>query len=446
MNLSEIVKVFKEIEKEPSRIGKELILQNNEGNTEFREALEFLLNPYIITGISTKKMRKRFKKSDIDEAVQEECIKDFKSLIEYLKRHNSGKDVDIKRVQHFMVNQDDKEIGNFIYKFTTKDLKLGISAKTVNKVYGANTIPNFAVQLAESFEKKQDKIKGKFYVTLKLDGNRCVAIKENGIVKFFSRKGRPIEGMMELEEQFSHFPDGVYDGEILLINKDNLPSDQLFRATQKVVRKDGQKKNLEFYIFDLLPVSQFKLGKSKNTYEQRRNQLDILPFHIESKSGKPFDETCPNIHILSVLYEGDDKSVIPVLLKGVEEQGLEGLMINMGEGLYECKRTANLQKVKTMKSADLLVMGVEEGTGRNEGRLGAVLVEYKGGITKVGTGFSDEQRDYYWNNPDEITGKVIEVQFFEESKDEKTGLPSLRFPVFKGIRDDKTVEDINYGE
>jgi DNA ligase-1 len=125
--------------------------------------------------------------------------------------------------------------------------------------------------------RKQDKVKGKFYITLKLDGNRCLVIKENGAVKFFTRKGQTIEGLSELEAEFISFPDNqVYDGELILKNESNLPSSELFRATQKVVRKDGEKKNLEFHMFDTLPLSEFQAGKSKKVYEQRRNTLELF--------------------------------------------------------------------------------------------------------------------------------------------------------------------------
>ncbi|MGZ3123654.1 ATP-dependent DNA ligase, partial [Bacillus subtilis] len=441
LNLSEIVKVFKEIEKEPSRTGKELILKNNEGNTEFREALSFLLNPYIVTGVSTKKMRKKIPvKTKAKLADKVHKISTFKEAIEYIKRHNSGRDVDILAIKGFIESVVTGDERLFIEKFFTKDLKLGISSKTVNKVYGKGTIPQFEVMLAKSFKDEHEKIEGDFYVTLKLDGNRCIAIVDGSGVKFFTRQGKPILDMVELDSQFRSFPQGVYDGELLLINKDNLPSDKLFRATQKVVRKDGEKKDLEFHIFDFVSISEFEDGISKRTYAQRRNTLDMVITPYTQNEG------CM-ISVLPVLYSGNDKSVIPVLMKEVENQGFEGLMINTGDGLYQATRSSNLLKVKTMKTADLLVMSVERAIdGQFEGLLGRVNVEYKGNLVGVGSGFTIEQRREFIDNPDLICGKIIEVQFFEESKDEKTGMPSLRFPVFKGIRDDKNVEDVNYGE
>lgn len=434
MNIHSVYEVMTKIASESSKTGKERILKENESNTDFREALTFLLNPYIVTGISTKKMKKKVK---VD--VIEKNLESLSQMIAYLKAHNSGKDYDVKTIQNYADAQDKPELQEFVRRLATKDLKLGISEKTVNKVYGAGTIPSFAVMLAESFEKKHDKVKGKFYVTLKLDGNRCVAIKENGKVKFFTRKGQEIDGMIELEKEFTHFPDNmVYDGELLLMNKENLPSDELFRATQKVVRKDGEKKDLEFHTFDALPLAEFKSGKSIKNYEQRRNTLDLIFSQIEELN---------LISLLPVLYEGDDKSVIPSLMKHVESQGFEGLMVNTASGLYQSKRVNDLLKVKTMKTADLLVMSVERAIdGQFKGLLGRVNVEYKGALVGVGSGFTLEQRREFIDNPDLICGKIIEVSYFEESKNEKTGLPSLRFPVFKGIRHDKGVEDINYGE
>lgn len=435
MNLHKIYGIMNQLETQSSKIAKEKILKNNESDKEFREALTFLLNPYIVTGISTKKMKKKIKNMTIDSFPI-----DLGDLIAYLKENNSGKDIDIARINAYIDTLESEELQTFVRKFVTKDLKLGISEKTVNKVYGKGTIPSFAVMLAESFEKKESKVTGKFYITLKLDGNRCIAtVDDEEGVKFFTRKGQAIEGLVDLENQFSKFPNGVYDGELLLINEDDLPSAELFRATQKVVRKDGVKKDLEFHIFDTLTLSEFKDGKSKRVYEQRRNTLDTIISNFANDSD--------NIYVLPVLYEGDDKSVIPLLIKKVEADGLEGVMVNTASGLYQSKRTVDLLKVKTMKTADLIVMSVEKAIdGQFKGLLSRVNVEYKGSLVGCGSGFTLEQRKHFIKNPDEICGKIVEIAYFEESKNEKTGEPSLRFPVFKGIRHDKTIEDVNYGE
>lgn len=425
--------IFRTIEETSAKTGKEAVLKAHKGDKEVLEALDFLLNPYIVTGISTKKINK-----DLSNLEVKGFISDFQGIINHLKKNNSGRDGDIKLIQNYISHLDSEELQDFVRKFVTKTLKLGISEKTVNKIYGADTIPTFAVMLAESYAKKSDKITGEFYITLKLDGNRCVAIVDNG-VKFFTRKGQAIEGMTDLENQFVKLPTGVYDGELLLENKDNLPSADLFRATQKVVRKDGEKKGLQFHIFDNLTLDEFKKGKSTRIYSQRRNYLDVVINSVVVYSN--------DIFVLPIMYHGSDKSVIPAFASAVEAKGFEGIMINTADGLYQNKRVVDLQKVKSMKTADLLVMSIDKAIdGQFEGLLGRINVEYKGNLVGCGSGFTLEQRKYFIENPDEICGKIVEIQFFEESQDEKTGQPSLRFPVFKGIRDDKGVEDINYGE
>lgn len=436
--MRELVGIFTDLKNDSSRTGKEAILKAHEDNELFREVLEFVYNPYIVTGISTKKLNKKMEKKVKDKLVEmgdlpmEDIVED---VIAYIKENNSGRDNDIAYLQAIIKRLETDEEKDLLKQIVTKDLKVGITSKTINKVYGKGTIPEFSVMLAESYEKKADKVKGKFYITQKLDGNRCIAMKENGKVKFFTRKGQEIGGMTQLEEAFASYPDNqVYDGEILLINKDNLPADQLFRATQKVVRKDGEKKDLLFYIFDALPLAEFKAGKSKKTYEQRRNTINMF-------SDSEF------IRILPVLYEGDDINMVAVLAKFAEEKGWEGLMLNTASGLYQSKRVVDLLKVKKMKTADLLCVSVEKSIdGQFKDMLARINVEYKGNIVGVGSGFTIDERRYFTENPDEIIGKIIEVQYFEESKDEKTGQPSLRFPVFKGIRHDKGIDDINYGE
>lgn len=429
--MENLVKVINEIKSESSRTGKEAILKSYEDNELFRYVLRFVYNTFIVTGLSTRKINK---KVDIDIKDNHRFTR-IDDVLRYLKTNNTGRDYDIAVMQSFietLSNDDTKDIAKQII---TKSLKIGITEKTINKVYGKNEIPSFAVMLAHSYEQHGSKLVGDFYITKKLDGNRCIVIKDEDEVKFFTRRGQPIEGLNDLTREIMALPNGtVLDGELLLENKDNLSTNDLFRATQRELRKDGVKKDVRFYVFDILSLKEFQDGKSTNTYEDRREKLESIFSMFEFNL----------IESLPTLYKGNDKNVISVLLKYALEKGWEGLMVNTADGLYQCKRTYDLLKVKEMKSADLLVMSLEEGEGRNKGRLGRANVEYKGSLVGVGSGFSDEERDRFWKNPDEIVGKVIEVQFFQETTDEKSGQPSLLFPVFKHIRHDKGVEDINY--
>ncbi|MFI3835341.1 hypothetical protein IGL62_002867 [Enterococcus sp. AZ137] len=126
----------------------------------------------------------------------------------------------------------------------------------------------------------------------------------------------------------------------------------------------------------------------------------------------------------------------------------EGVMINDLDAKYVTKRTHGLMKVKEFKSGDVLVTGIYEGTGKNEGSLGGlnllcILPNGEEFTTNLGSGLTDEHREKFWNNPEQIIGKIVEVQY-QGITINQNGEKELRFPTLKGIRFDKTNrEDIN---
>jgi DNA ligase-1 len=151
-----------------------------------------------------------------------------------------------------------------------------------------------------------------------------------------------------------------------------------------------------------------------------------------------------HIELLPVLYQGDDISKVQELLDKVVSEGGEGVMINLLKDTYKFSRSWSIMKVKKFNSLDLEVVGMEPGEGRLAGTLGAIHVRYKdGNIVKVGSGFSDEERTLYWTQPDLILNKIVEVKYFESSRN-ADGTESLRFPTWvSNIRDprDKATPD-----
>lgn len=416
---------------------KKEALTNLSSDSDFLLHINFLLNPYVKTGISDSKIKKKFDLSDV------EPFATTNEVIEYLSNNFTGRDKDIiivqKSIQHIAESQDEEKL---LIDFFTKKLRLGFTGKTVNEVI-PNLIPIFSPMLAEGLGGIKDPsklFKDGYVVTLKLDGVRCVAIKRSPEdITLFTRQGREIIGVSELINLYKNpsIPNGVYDGEILAIRKENETTDELFRRTIQLVNSHTESTGLQHILFDTVfsPTSWDK-GNFTIPYNMRRLHLEKLFDEI--------DYTKTMIGYLPTIYTGEDITMIPKLLDEYSDLGYEGIMLNTKLGKYVNKRTKDLVKAKKFDSADLLVTGIKEGQGRLKGTLGTITVDYKGYSVDV-SGFNDEERRKYYDNPELIIGKIVEISFQSESSDVDGNL-SMRFPVFKGVRLDKTVEDIRYSD
>ena len=171
--------------------------------------------------------------------------------------------------------------------------------------------------------------------------------------------------------------------------------------------------------------------------------IDNTPCHTRKYNLKKLIMKYKFSHIeyLQELYIGTDVREIATQLRIAQDKNEEGIMLNLANAPYECKRSKNLLKVKVMQTCDINIIGFEEGEGALKGTLGALIVNYKANDVKVGSGYSLEERDYLWEHRYELIGKIVEVQYFEETTNKDGGI-SLRFPVFKRMRYDK--DEVSY--
>lgn len=426
--LTELNNAFKELMNESGKNAKQDILRKYAGLPYFKTTLHFLYNNMIVTNISKKKLADpRGKQPQPGWS----SLLEYEELLSYLQHDSTGRLQDLSTVHGFISNFETHDFYPMLEGIVTKDIPLGVSAATLNKVYGKDFVPKFSVMLAKKFEPekhlKDDKLPVTHAITEKIDGNRTTAIiDEQGGVTLMARSGKPYEGYTELIEDIKSMElhSVVLDGEMVAKNPDNLPSDKLFAVTQSITRSKGEKTGLDYWIYDMVPLDEFINGKSTNTYEVRRQSLELL----EPKTMKT-----EGVFILPIMCWTRDMDTIQRYTDKMAEQGKEGIMLNSANGLYVTTRSNNLLKVKQFFTMDLLCTGViEEIRG---GTLGAIEVEYKGNTVKVGSGFNQYEREYLWEHPDEIIGKVIEIQYFEVSTNKDTGKESLRFPTFKRIRE-----------
>lgn len=398
------------------------ILLANKDDNEFKRLLKYVYDPMMIYGVQKKKLDKHAE--TVSNLVH---FTDFFQVFEYLLLHNTGKDSDVKLVSDY-INQQDDQYREFLTECFTKKLKLGINSNSINKIF-PNLISSFGVMLAKKYEDESHKFKGSFTLTEKIDGMRMIVIVDEGLVKCFSRQGQLIEGLVELEPELQLLFDGVYDGELVIKNYEQLKERDVLQETLKISRSKGNKVGLDYKIFDRLSLEEFRYDEFEIPYWYRR---DVLELDFNNMG-----EVLEHIQLLPVLYQGSNQNVIPELLAQLEAEGKEGLMLNVNEAVYSTKRSSGILKIKSMNEFDERVTGVFEGTGKYKGMLGGVNLLYKGQYDlKCGSGFTDEQRTYYWNNPDELVGKIATIQYFRESKNQDGGL-SVSFPVFRTVREDK---------
>lgn len=409
----EVIKLFKRIQETSSLNDKKAIIIANRDNELFKKCLRFLLDGNIITGLSAKKIVKKVPKSEY-------ILPTFEDVMKYLKQNNTGTDYDISMIQAFLdTHKEDRE---FYEQMITKSFKLGADSKIINTCI-PNLIPTWEVMLGTSIEHCKIPEGTWFSLSQKLNGNRCTYY--NG--EFYTRQNKRYIGLGHIKADIESIPnakDYVFDGELIYKNKEGLSDSAAFqKGTGLANNKSENKEELKLIIFDVLPKEEFDNKISKDTYKIRKQHLlQLKQYETE------------NIQIVRMFYEGTDQSEIWKWLDYCEEHDMEGCMVNL-DTPYECKRTKSLMKVKKFYDFDLQIVGCEEGTGRNKGKLGAFVVDYKGNHVKVGSGYNDEERLSFWNNREEYIGRTITVKYKEISRDKKTGLESLQFPVYCGLRE-----------
>ena len=333
----------------------------------------------------------------------------------------------IANVNRFIL--ENKQYETLIYNIIDRDLKMGANTTSINKAVHPDLIPTFKVALANPYNvKRVDFQSGDWYGSRKLDGVRCICRKEMNTVTFYSRSGKEFLTLDNLANEISKIGgDFILDGEICMVDKDG---NEDFQGIMKQIRKkDHQIDNPKFFVFDYLTLEQFdnKTGTTPLTFRLELGK-NSLPENINSD----MLEFLPQEQLTT-------EEQFTEMAKDAEEAGFEGIMVRKNVG-YEGKRSHNLLKVKKFHDAEYTVLDAINGNirwtenGKQVERecLSSIIIEHKGCRVSVGSGFSKEQREMYYESPQDIIGKTVTIQYFEESKNQNGGY-SLRFPVLKHV-------------
>ena len=407
-------------------------IKSHDEDTYFKRFLYFALNPLITYNISKKSLDKLMSGNNAD-GQKLIFFNDIFECCEHLSRLRSMDDATLRQIKTLLdmkyPEQEEKEL---YMQLLSKTIRLGITGKTINKII-PNLIPEWEVQQAYPIAKYPLKDGTEFWLTQKLNGARATLYEG----QLLARSGMPYKGLEHITEALSwlRVAGFVADGELTLRDKGSLSDNEAFRVATGVLNSDTVNKTVICYtIFDMIPVRDFDSPTPQTTYRYRREILNQFAQRIGDTEGA--------VKVLPVLYHGNDQSKIDELLEQMVREDKEGLMINT-DVPYRRTRHKGILKVKRFYTMDLPIIRCEEGTGRLEGTLGAFVLKYKGNEVKVGSGFTDEQREHFWKNKENLTGVLCEVKYKEISQDKGTGLESLQFPVFIGLRTDKT--EVSYG-
>ena len=371
---------------------------------------------------------------------------EYNDLLHYLGQRaltgHAARDAIVELSEKF----DSEEWNTFLAPVLRRDLRAGISDKTINKICKGTDfeIPIFGCQLATNCENRPE-MKGVKRLEPKLDGVRVVMMVriqdvDNVYITSYSRNGKVFDNFTHIEQEIkdniSHFyklPREFHDGFIL-------DGEVVGNSFQELMRQARRKENVQasdsvFHVFDLLPIRDFSQGIYRKPLRERMEYIDVLYPYIDRMRSV---ELLHSIRVDLDYSEGVNQ--LQRYAKDMVNMGYEGIMIKDITSPYVCKRSTDWMKWKPTITVDLTVIAIEQGTGRNSERLGALVCEGEDDgkyiTVNVGSGFSDEDRDSYWNDQSSVIGRTAEI-LCDAVTQNQDGSYSLRFPRFVRFRDDK---------
>jgi DNA ligase-1 len=419
------------LEDHNSRLDKEAIIsvQAEQGNDELFEGFRLALDPMVTFGV---------KKVPTHGGPDGQGLPwtAFAKLADQLaKRELTGHDAR-NAIELCLSASTQNQWNNWYRRILIKDLRCGVSEKTVNKAVGKKNkkylVPVFSCQLAHDSANHESKVCGKKYVEVKLDGVRVITIVHpNGKVDQFSRNGKELVNFEHIKQQFAAIaPDleyaYVFDGEIMSSSFQDL--------MKQVHRKsDVAAGDAVLHLFDMVPLFNFEKGFSNLVQSDRTNMLTNWFENVK--------DSMPNVEVLDNelvdLDTEEGRKLFAEINQDAIAGGYEGIMIKDPAAPYECKRSHAWLKLKPFIEVSLTVVAVEEGTGKNVGRLGALVCEGDDDgrriLVNVGSGFTDDNRIDFWASRDNVVGKVVEVRA-DAITQNQDGSYSLRFPRFLHFR------------
>ena len=424
-------RVISSLEDHPSRLNKEAIIlaEAEAGNNELFQGFRLAFDAMITFGL-----KQIPEKTDADGAGL--SWDNFSLIITGFVNRSLTGNLARDTVANMMKSATKAEWNGWYRRILIKDMRAGFSENTVNKVvekkWPEYAIPVFSCQLAHDSANHESKVAGKKLIEVKLDGVRVITVVyPDGRVDQYSRNGKELVNFPHVKDQLAKISHTfvepmVLDGEIM--------SGSFQDLMKQIHRKSSAKANdAVLNLFDAITLADFEKGESAVTQTQRSEWLKAWFAAHETQ--------LPNTTVVAQepvdLDTADGQTRYKEINALAIEGGYEGIMLKDPAAGYECKRSVAWLKLKPFIEVSLTVTATEEGTGKNVGKLGALVCEGEddGKLIKVnvGSGLSDSDRDSFYQSRDALLGQIVEVRADAVTQNQD-GTYSLRFPRFKGFR------------
>ena len=425
-----INEILNHLASDNSRIFKENVLEQHRDNEQLMRVVFLALDPFTQFYIRKIPKYNPTGKASLDWGID--------GLYELLNRIVTG-NAAIEWLQKILMDLSEED-AKVIERIIQKDLKCGVSVATVNKIW-PKLIHEFPVMLSSAFE---DKLLDKFTFPAisqnKLDGMRCNIVVENEKVSLFSRNGKPLEVYGNFDQAFLEMSEGhdaMFDGELMIIENgkflDRKSGNGVCNKSVKGTISEKEAGMLHIVLYDYVDdLDAWRKGVHKTPYHKRITDLsNILDKHKEWE----FKASLVEGRIVNNKAEAIDHFQEQIIA------GNEGTIVKAPLGIWENKRSKNLLKIKSEHVNEMVVIGWEEGTGKNVGLLGNLIVQSADGLIEsgVGSGFTDKQRKLY--TKEEILGKIVSIKYNGRIQAKGDKKESLFLPIFLEIRDDKDIAD-----
>tara|TARA_X000000950_G_scaffold81107_1_gene101904 strand:+ start:1139 stop:2467 length:1329 start_codon:yes stop_codon:yes gene_type:complete len=428
--------IIKELESDNSRLFKEKVIWREAmaDNVEFFEGCKMALDKLYTFGVK-----------QVPTATKDGpgCSwEQFNELTRKLNNRTSTGHAARDLIKFHMDISTIDQWNNWYRRILIKDLKCGVSEKTINSqtkkaLKEKYNVPVFQCMLAHDSANHEKKMVGMKQVEVKLDGVRVILIaRRDGTVETFSRNGKQFHNFQHICDEVRQT---IMDHELEL-NYDLVLDGEVMSSSFQDLMKQVHRKSMTtasdavLHLFDMMPLDKFLEGEYPVSQQ------------IRSKNVQHFVDTYKPIlkHVQALSFENIDfdssegQERFKQLNKEAVEGGYEGVMIKDPNAYYECKRSHSWLKAKPFIEVSLKVTGLEQGTGRNEGILGALIVEGtddgKMIKTNVGSGLTDANRKEFWENQDKLIGQIVEIRADAITQNQDSTDYSLRFPRFLRFR------------